>query len=233
MAHYVECKNVVRIYSKWYDRVDMSSFISKDKLVDYYMSHGYEQKYFDMICEFIEKYNIKSIIGFGSGLCVFEFLLKKKYPGLVIAATDYNEKCIYNAKKFFPELKLMLIDFYKQNIYDVIDEFGHGFDLALFRGCSYAMNDSRFVPFMSAIRESNVKYIIDSPGGIIDDKPSTNFCKFKQKHPIFDFSQPFGYGRLSFKYVQLYMDAKYILIKQDFYMFNCGLEFMLFLEAEK
>jgi len=83
-----------------------------------------------------------------------------------VVATDFNSFFIKKAKLHFPSIIPVEFDFFKDNPSD-LQKLKIDFDIAVFFGSSYVMNDSDFIRQFSGLKEIGVKKIIDFHAGYI------------------------------------------------------------------
>lgn len=119
----------------------------------------------------IKKNEYRNILSLGAGQCVLEYLLKMSLPEeSKVVACDFDSFFIEKAKEFFPEIIAKRFDFFKDEISSLQSEFNMGFDLAVFFGSAYVMDDKEFIKLFSDLKNIGVKEIIDFHAGYMDWK---------------------------------------------------------------
>lgn len=221
MAIWRKVDGDVRIYSKWYDRISSKNFDTKKKTIQYYKSNIFEKNLYNLIVDNIVWYDVKSVIGFGSGLCVLEYLLKQEFPNLMVAASDYHKGCVDNAKRFFPEIDVMVFDFFKNHIKDVEACFGHGFDMAVMCSSAYAMDDTRFISFFKELFDSGICVVVDVNGGVI---------RSMIRHSGHLGGRVFGYGRRIGRYNEMYKESGFCVVSNDLIKVPSGSKYVAVLD---
>lgn len=117
---------------------------------------------------FIYDNGFKNIISLGAGQCVLEYLLRYALPedSNVIAA-DFDSFFIKKAKLHFPTIIPVEFDFFKDDMGDLQKRLKIHFDLAVFWGSAYVLDDSDFIRQFRSLKSIGVKRIIDFEGGYI------------------------------------------------------------------
>ena len=154
-------------YSAYCERELKSHFKTKKSLLNWYLKmDAAKLPALDFLAKQIEKKGYTNILSLGAGSCVLEHLLKKRLPHLTIVATDYNLFYLKNGKRLFPELKFRKFDFFKDGVSD-LKKTGVKFDVAVFFGSSYVMDDELFVKQFMGLGEIGIKEIVDFQAGYI------------------------------------------------------------------
>ena len=203
-------------------------FQSKESLLRWYLSNapgklaalGYLIKHI---------YNNKflNIISLGAKACVLEYLLKCSLPmDAHVVAMDYSPFFIQKAQKLLPNIIAMEFDFFKDDILDVNDRLGIRFDIAVFLGSIYVMDDLQFIHLFKQLKEIGVKQIIDFYGGYLTWKTIMYnlleplrkikvMRKILRRPPLPDCVGKFhGYGRSRGELRRLYTEAGLSLVKE-------------------
>lgn len=148
------------------------------------------------LIESIKQNGYSNIISLGAGQCVLEYLLKISLSEeSQVCACDFDSFFIDKAKKFFPEITAERFDFFKDDIDSLQSRLNIKFDLAVFFGSAYVMNDTEFIKLFGDLKKIGVKQIIDFHAGYMDLKslcfnylePLTKnsiIRKIFHKHPI-------------------------------------------------
>jgi len=96
-----------------------------------------------------------------------------------VVATDFNSFFIKKAKLHFPSIIPVEFDFFKDDLSDLQKKLKLDFDLAVFFGSAYVMDDPDFIRHFSKLKEIGVKRIIDFHGGVHFTKKNPRDHSFK------------------------------------------------------
>ena len=111
----------------------------------------------------------RNILSLGAGSCVLEYLLQLSLGEVSkIVACDFNRFFIERAKKFFPEIIAEQFDFFKDDIESFKTALNIDFDVAVFFGSAYVMDDVNFVKLFSGLKRIGVDKIFDFHAGYMD-----------------------------------------------------------------
>jgi ubiquinone/menaquinone biosynthesis C-methylase UbiE len=159
-------------------------FTDKETIIHWYLNSGDYKKLnaLTFLYKYILDNGYKNILSLGAGPCVLEYLLKQWLPDdSEVIAMDYNSFFIKNAKKYFPELRPILFDFSRDDLNQLKTITEKQFEIAVFFGSAYAMDDTTFVKQFRALREIGIKNIIDFHAGYIPLKrmPIILYSKIK------------------------------------------------------
>lgn len=165
--------------SKLTELENKSPVNSKSDILSNWLSREFKKlESLSFLINLIKNNNYKNIISLGSGTCALEYLLKLSLPKYCsVIASDFDKVPIYNAKKYFPEIKCLHFDFFKNSFNEVFNLDEEQVDLVFFMGSAYVMDDEEYVNLFRSIKSSNPKVIIDFVGGYID---LGDFIKFKK-----------------------------------------------------
>jgi len=123
------------------------------------------------LIDMIRKNEYRNILSLGAGQCVLEYLLKISLPEETkVFACDFDAFFIEKAKQFFPEITVAKFDFFKDEIRSLQHELNAEFDLAVFFGSAYVMDEPQFIKLFSDLKKSCVKQIVDFHAGYMDSK---------------------------------------------------------------
>lgn len=149
-----------------------SIFKTKESLLRYYLPLDFKKsESWIFVYDIIKENGYRNILSLGSGPCVQEYLLKKTLsPDSQIVATDFDSFIINKAKLFFPELIVEQFDFFTDDISDLHRRLNIEFDLAIFFGSSYVMDDIEFKKLFADLKKIGVKKIIDFQAGYMNKK---------------------------------------------------------------
>lgn len=146
-------------------------FGSKESLLRWYFSNNANTDKLAALAfliKHIHNNNFRNILSLGTGQCVLEYLLKCALPeGSKVIAADFDSFFIEKARLHFPQIIPVEFDFFKDDLQDLQNKLNIRFDLAVFFGAAYVMDDSRFVGIFRELREIGVKQIIDFHAGYI------------------------------------------------------------------
>ena len=73
-------------------------------------------------------------------------------------------------REFFPEIIAERFDFFKDDFETILSKLNIEFDIAVFFGSAYVMNDEQFTKLFRALKKNDVKKIIDFHAGYMDGK---------------------------------------------------------------
>jgi hypothetical protein len=114
------------------------------------------------LIRFAYRHDARKILSLGAGMCVIEELLLQALPeGSVVAAADFNSYLIDTARQFFPDLIAVQFDFFRDDVKTICDAAGTTFDIAVFMGSSYVMDDEEHIRLLSQLKNNNVRMVID------------------------------------------------------------------------
>ena len=115
--------------------------------------------------------DFRGVLSLGAGDCVLEYLLKLSLPESVrVVATDFNPYLIDKAKLLLPGIMPATFDFHKDRVEDLRKTLGVDFDLAVFFGSAYVMDDEQFIRLFQGLKKIGVKQVIDFHAGFMDWK---------------------------------------------------------------
>lgn len=195
-------------------------FKSKEALLDAYFREDYSKlSALGFLIKHIYEEGYKNILSLGSGTCVLEYLLKCALPEKSeVIATDFDSFMIRNAKRLFPSIKALVLDFCKDDLSKIKEM---RIDLAVFFGSSYVMDDTEFISLLSKLKDLKVKEIIDFHAGYIQMKeiPKLIFMKIggdiMEKFGLLKFRGKFhGYRRTRGELRRLYQKAGLKIVRE-------------------
>lgn len=192
------------------------------------------------LIDFANKSNCKNIISLGAGSCVMEYFLKCALPDdSFVAASDFDGFLIGKARQFFPEISAFEFDLFKDRTEELKNRYKINFDLAVFLGSAYVMDDEDFITQFSGLKKIGVKRIIDFHAGFYTDKEafmiglgkikSAMLKKFKNIGPVKYLwekiktvnspetsikSKFHGYGRTKGEILKLYKKSGLSVVKE-------------------
>jgi len=144
-------------------------FLSRDKLLRWNLSQSNQMlTALDFFIMHLIETGFTNILSLGSGKCVTEYLLQCALPDLKVIATDFDSYLIDKAKNFFPNIISIRFDFIKDILQKLQNDLSCNFDIAVFFGSSYVMDDSEFVHLFNELKRIGVKEIIDFHAGYMD-----------------------------------------------------------------
>jgi len=147
-------------------------FRTKEALLrDYLSGNSLKLGALGFLIERITNNGYRNILSLGSGQCVLEYLLKLSLPEeSEIIATDFDTYFIEKAKSFFPEITSVTFDFFKDDIISLQNNLNVKFDIAVFFGSAYVMDDPYFIKLFADLKKIGVKEIVDFHAGYMDLK---------------------------------------------------------------
>jgi predicted RNA methylase len=126
---------------------------------------------FGFITESIKSNGYNNILSLGAGHCILEYLLKMSLPEeILVVACDFDSFLIDKAREFFPEIIAERFDFFEDDIESLSSDINIKFDLAVYFGSAYVMDDIEFIRLFSDLKKVGVKQIIDFHAGYMDSK---------------------------------------------------------------
>lgn len=113
------------------------------------------------LIEFCKTNGIKNILSLGSGDSITEIMTKKKLKEIELVCTDYDPFICSELRKLFTDIDFKVFDMKRDNPHI----FGNNYDMALFCGSDYVMNNTEYLRLLSNLNEMGIKYvyIINSP----------------------------------------------------------------------
>lgn len=144
-------------------------FESKESLLRAYLSTNPRKLLaLAFLIEYVNTHTSCNIISLGAGYCVLEYLLKCAISEeSKVIVTDFDSFLIEKAKLHFPSIISEEFDFFRDDIGKLQERLDIKFDLAVFLGASYVMDDPQFIHLFARLREIGVRHIIDFHGGFI------------------------------------------------------------------
>lgn len=83
---------------------------------------------------------------------------------------DFDSFLIQKASDFFSNIIPIKFDFFKDDVKQLQKKVGIDFDISIFFGSAYVMDDMEFIELFNNLKEIGVKRIIDFHAGYIDWK---------------------------------------------------------------
>ena len=118
------------------------------------------------LIEEINTKEFKNILSLGAGYCVLEYLLELSLPEKVkVIACDFDSFLIDKAKDFFPSITTKYFDFFSDDIKSLQSKLNIEFDLVVFFGSAYVMNNMEFIKLFGDLKKLGVKQVIDFHAG--------------------------------------------------------------------
>jgi hypothetical protein len=149
-----------------------SKFNSKRSLIHWYLSqHANKLSALGFLMQYINDKGFNNIISLGSGPSVLEHLLKFALPkNANVVATDFDSYIVDRINVLLPNIVSAKFDFFKDDISELQSSLGITFDVVVFFGSAYVMDDDNFVSLFRNIRNAGIKQIIDFHGGYMSRK---------------------------------------------------------------
>ncbi|MCP4753862.1 MAG: hypothetical protein GY866_23505 [Proteobacteria bacterium] len=147
-------------------------FKSKETLLRSYLPTSLDKlASLGFLFETIQQHRYRNILSFGSGYCVLEYLLKLSLPeDTTIVASDFDPFTVEKSRLFFPEIITERFDFFHDKYHDFQNNFEKKFDIAIFFGSSYVMNNDQFIDLFGTLKRNGVERIVDLQPGYMDGK---------------------------------------------------------------
>lgn len=138
-------------------------FESKEVLLRCYLSENSNKlSALGFLIKHIYENGFTHICSLGAGQCVLEYLLKISLPNEVqVVAADFDTYFIDKARILLPDIIAVEFDFFKDDTSDLLTNTGIQFDMVVFWGSSYVMDDTTFTKIFQQLKESGIKQIID------------------------------------------------------------------------
>lgn len=231
MARHRKVGKNLRVYSRWYDEgnFDMNMFNNRQELLDYY--EGIEERYrhhmaTTFLIDYIKRNKFKNVVSFGAGVCAMEYKILKSCPGVTMTATEYQKRLMDKINPYFKDMDCICFDFFKDNIVDLVDSVGHGFDFGFACASTYAMDSKTFVDFFKGLNHAGIYNVVDMSGGIVSHKRffgkylyrmcnSGSYLlngKLRFDEDFLPEGRPFGYGKTVDELRRLYGRAGYDIV---------------------
>jgi len=194
-------------------------FETRESLIRWYLAQNSSKlSALAFLIKYCNDNGYKNVLSLGAGACVLEYLLRYALPddGKVVAI-DFNSFFIKKAKLHFPSIIPAKFDFFKDDLSDLQKKLKLDFDLAVFFGSAYVMDDSDFIRHFSKLKEIGVKRIIDFHAGYISRRkiPVIILSKVLNKIRSHRYRGKFhGYGRSRGELRKLYKQAGLDLIQE-------------------
>ncbi|MFH0861103.1 MAG: class I SAM-dependent methyltransferase [Candidatus Altiarchaeota archaeon] len=154
----------------WITKQEQSKeFKTRESLLRWYLSqNAIKLPALGFLIQHLNDERFKNILSLGAGPCVLEYLLKCALPedSKVIAA-DFNSFYIEKAKLHFPSIIPLKFDFFNDDITELQKKSGVDFDVAVFFGSAYVMDDVQFINLFRGLKRTGVRQIIDFYAGYI------------------------------------------------------------------
>ena len=167
--------------------LNKTPFQTKGHLLHEFLYEDYEKlDALSFLIDQIKKSGYKNILSLGAGTCVLEYLLKIALPEeSKVVACDFDSFLISKAQEFFPEIIAERFDFFKDDFETILSKLNIEFDIAVFFGSAYVMNDEQFTKLFRALKKNDVKKIIDFHAGYMDGKGMIfNYLKYFKNNSI-------------------------------------------------
>ena len=156
--------------------VGESTYKTKERLIrDYLFKNSNKLECLSFLIDHINGSGYKNILSLGAGPCVLEYLLEMSLPEeSQLIAADFNEFVVEKAKKFFPQLIVEKFDFQKDDFKSFRTKLDISFDLVIFFGSAYIMDDQEFIKLFGDLKKNGAKQIIDFHAGYMGIRPITS-----------------------------------------------------------
>jgi hypothetical protein len=149
-----------------------TTYETKEQLIrDYLFKDSNKLECLSFLIDHINGSGYKNILSLGAGPCVLEYLLEMSLPEKSqLIAADFDEFIVEKAKKFFPQLIVEKFDFQKDDFKSFRTKLDISFDLVIFFGSAYIMDDQEFIKLFGDLKKNGVKQIIDFHAGYMNIK---------------------------------------------------------------
>jgi SAM-dependent methyltransferase len=155
---------------------DSDVYKSKEAMLRKYLPENLSRfPILEFLIDIIKRQKYRNILSMGSGSCVIEYLLKLCLPEeLNVVCCDFNQFLVRKTQKLFPELNVFEFNFFEDNIADIFLESKIEFDMVIFFGSAFVMDNDKFVKLFSDLKRMpssfHGRHIIDFHAGYIDFK---------------------------------------------------------------
>lgn len=148
---------------------DRTTYQTRESLLRWYLAQDFSKlPCIAYLARIIKENQYRNIVSFGSGHCVLEYLLQCCLPEEAkVVASDYDAYMVGKATQFFPEITAVTFDFSKDDIKTFQDQLNIKFDLAIFFGSAFCMDDPHFICTFSGLNQAGVKRVIDFHAGCL------------------------------------------------------------------
>jgi hypothetical protein len=203
-------------------------FYSTETLLRWYLSQSPNKlAALGFLIEHIYNNEFLNILSLGSGPCVLEYLLKCSLPvDAQVVAMDYTAFFIEKAQKLLTNIKAIEFDFFNDDLFKFNDKLKINFDMAVFFGSAYVMDDLQFVHLIKNLKEIGVEQIIDFHAGYMNWKAIIGYLleplrkmaitrKLLRRPPLHNQIGKFhGYSRSRGELRRLYQEAGFSLVRE-------------------
>ncbi|MEN6488498.1 MAG: hypothetical protein ABFD66_06390 [Smithella sp.] len=147
-------------------------FGAKENLLRYYLwNNPLKLSALGFLINFVGRSKCRNILSLGAGECVLEYLLKLSLPEeSQVVACDFDSFFMKKAKEYFPEIISCQFNFFEDEIESLQIELNINFDLVVFFGSTYVMDDASFSRLFKDLKKIGVPRIIDFYAGYMDMK---------------------------------------------------------------
>ncbi len=136
-----------------------TNFSSIDQLVsEYQKSCPGKIELSKFLANHLKDHQVQSMISFGSGESVIEYLIKRYHGSIEICVSDFDESMIDYCKSIYRDTfrEYLKIDISK----DGLDFLANKFQLALVNAVIYALDNQKATQFFRNLALANIKYVL-------------------------------------------------------------------------
>ena len=173
----------------------------------------------NFLSSILKLYSIKSLISFGSGESVIEYLIKCNYSSIDISISDFDERLIEHYKNIYKSIfsEYYIIDITK----DELDFLSNKYQLALVNAVIYVLDNQKAKLFLENLASANIKYvlIVHTAQLFLISELKKYIIKILRNQPK-NRNTFWGWARHKSEIISLAKSTKYKLIK--YYVTNCG-----------
>jgi predicted RNA methylase len=201
---------------------------TKENFLRWYLQNNYSKlDSLKFLIDEVRESNMINVLSLGAGACILEWLLKLcVFEKTKIVASEFDPFLVQKAKEFLPEITALQFDFFNDDIYSFCSKLNIEFDLAVFFGSAYVMDDPEFIKLFSAIKRCGVRKIIDFHAGYMNLRSCVSYVlgpitkisavrKLFRKPPVSDYKGKFhGYSRSRSELRKLYKESGWRLRKE-------------------
>jgi hypothetical protein len=145
-------------------------FSSTESLISWYLSANWDKLgAVGFLINYLRSNSLHRVLSLGAGPCVLEHILRQGLSeDAVVVATDFDRYFIEHARRLLPNISAFTFDFFKDRPADLVKAAGVEFDVAVFFGSAYVLDDRGFVRLLSDLTGVGIKHVIDFHAGYLN-----------------------------------------------------------------
>lgn len=127
----------------------------------------------------LDERELYRVISFGAGPGVLEHLLRLGLPSEAeVTATDFDEYLISRVQPLLTNIRFQKFDLSNDNVTDLSKAPTPSWDVGVFFGSAYAMNDDEMTRILRQLREVGVAELIDFHAGFLGFRAALRHNRF-------------------------------------------------------